>query len=316
MRHPNIRSVFFLDRKCINGKNQTKTGGPVTATDGRTEHGEYMNANRPTARSGQDKIPDMVRSYGHYLSSGLYDRRYPYPNRRTLGQLLRRLPSDGRFLDFGAGTGRYTLPLLQLTNASGVAHDICPGACRIMMERMDSFIGNGRLAIRDDSPNGLADAFPAAFDLVFLAFGVLGHVNGRANRRNVLSMLRRTLKPGGVLIASLPNRARRFRAEQRAALPRVRAGELEEGDVLYARGNDTGSIPMFYHLFTPSEVRREFGEAGFLIESLEPESLLPEKRVVSTPFVGWLDNLASDLLPTGFGFGLLAVARPLTDGGP
>jgi len=274
-----------------------------------------MNVNQPTARPEQDKIPDMVRSYGRYLSSGLYDQRYPRPNKRMLGQLLHHLPPGGRFLDFGAGTGRYTLPLLQLTDASGIAHDICPDACQIMTERMDGFIDNGRLTIRDDSPAGLADAFPAAFDLVFLAFGVLGHVDGRANRRSLLSMLRRTLKTDGVLIASLPNRARRFRAEQRAALSKIRAGELEEGDVLYSRANDAGTIPMFYHLFTPDEARREFHEAGFRVEGLEPESLMPERRVVSAPFAGWLDNLVSGLLPAAWGFGLLIIARPLMDEG-
>ena len=38
--------------------------------------------------------------------------------------------AGGRFLDIGGGTGRYTLPLLQLTGTSGVAHDICPLARR------------------------------------------------------------------------------------------------------------------------------------------------------------------------------------------
>ncbi len=273
-----------------------------------------MIADPLTERIGRDDIPNMVRSYERYLSSGLYDRRYPRPNRRTLGMLLRHLPVAGRFLDFGAGTGRYAEPLLRLTDAGGVAYDICPTACRIMTERMDGFVRDGRLAIRDDPLAPLSREFPAAFDLVFLAFGVLGHVSGRANRRDMLSVLRRTLKPDGVLIAGLPNRARRFRAELRAARRRVGGGELEEGDVLYRRGRSADAIPMFYHLFTPDEARSEFDAAGFRVEQVRAESVLAEEKVVSAPFVGWWDDLVCRLLPAACGFGFLVVARPRTTG--
>jgi len=47
----------------------------------------------------------MSYSYDAYISSVLYDRRYPAPNRRTLRRLLRLMPAEGRFMDFGAGTG-------------------------------------------------------------------------------------------------------------------------------------------------------------------------------------------------------------------
>ena len=193
---------------------------------------------------------------------------------RTLGMLLHHLPADGRFLDFGAGTGRYAEPLLQLTDASGVAYDICPTAGQILAERLGGFVKDGRLMIRDDSPASLSEEFRSAFDLVFLAFGVLAHVSGRANRQNMLSILRQTLRPNGVLIVGLPNRARRFRAERRAARRRVMDGELEEGDVLYQRGRNASTIPMFYHLFTPEEARREFDAAGLHVEHIEAESVL------------------------------------------
>ncbi len=274
-----------------------------------------MVADPPTERIGRDDIPDMVRSYERYLSSGLYDRRYPQANRRTLGMLLRHLPPAGRFLDFGAGTGRYSEPLLRLTDAGGVAYDICPTGGRIMTERMDGFVRDGRLAIRNGPWDSLSGEFPAAFDLVFLAFGVLGHIRGRENRRAMLSVLRRTLKPDGVLIAGLPNSARRFRTERRAARRRIADGrleELEEGDVLYRRGGAADAIPMFYHLFTPEEAHREFAAAGFRVDLLRAESLLAEEKVVSTPLVGWLDDLVCRFLPAICGFGFLVVARPRT----
>lgn len=274
-----------------------------------------MIADPLTERIACDEIPDMVCSYDRYIASGLYDRRYPRPNRRTLGMLLHHLPADGRFLDFGAGTGRYAEPLLQLTDASGVAYDICPTAGRIMSERLDGFVKDGRLMIRDDSPASLSEEFRSAFDLVFLAFGVLAHVSGRANRQNMLSILRQTLQPDGVLIAGLPNRARRFRAERRAAQSRVVDGELEEGDVLYRRGRNADTIPMFYHLFTPEEARREFEAAGFHVEHIQAESVWAEETVVSSAFVSWLDNVVCRSLPAAYGFGFLVVARSrMTEG--
>ena len=48
-------------------------------------------------------VPDVRGGYDTYISSGLYDRRYPRPNRRTLRKSLRCLREGGRFLDFGAG---------------------------------------------------------------------------------------------------------------------------------------------------------------------------------------------------------------------
>ena len=254
--------------------------------------------------------PDMSHSYDEYLASGLYDRRYPAPNRRTLRRVLRSMPADGRFVDFGAGTGRYTLPLLQHTSATGVAYDVCPTACHMLSERLASFVGSGRLDVRNADAAALAQSYPRGFDLALLAFGVLAHVAGRKERAALLASIREILKPDGVLVLSLPNARRRFHAEQRAAAPMVRDGDLEPGDVLYARRSEAGSIEMFYHLFSPAEARNELSSAGFRIDSIEPESLLPETAVVGNSALGRLDDLACALAPVAVGYGFLIVARP------
>ena len=260
--------------------------------------------------ASQPATPDMSSSYDAYLSSGLYDRRYPRPNRRTLRKLLRFMPMDGRFVDFGAGTGRYTLPLMELTRATGVAYDVCPTACRMLAERLDGFVGNGRLVVRNDELKELVESFRHGFDLALLAFGVVAHVAGQKERVGLLSSVREMLKPDGVLVLSLPNARRRFHAEQRAAAPMVRDGTLEPGDVLYARRSDAGNIQMFYHLFSPTEARHELSSAGFRIESIEPESLLPETTVVGYPLLGRLDDLTCAVAPASAGYGFLIVARP------
>ena len=270
----------------------------------------------PPARPDVPELPDMSGSYDRYISSGLYDRRYPRPNRRTLRKMKRSLPAGGRFLDVGAGTGRYTLPLLQVTGTSGIALDICPVARTTLAERLGEFVRAERLAIRGEDADALAADHPQTFDLALLAFGVLAHVAGRAERLRLLRAIRSMLKADGTLILSVPNARRRFRAEQRSSAPLVDAGKLEPGDILYKRGQDDGEIQLFYHLYTLAEVRDDLAEAGFRVTNVGAESLLSERTVVSNPLTGWLDAMACRIAPTSLGYDLLAVAKLQTSGTP
>ena len=274
------------------------------------EAGESASPARPDAA----ELPDMSGSYDRYISSGLYDRRYPRPNRRTLGKMKRCLPAGGRFLDVGAGTGRYTLPLLHVSGTSGVAHDICPVARKTLTERLGEFLADGRLVIRGEDPDAdaLAADHPQTFDLGLLAFGVLAHVARRAERMRLLRAMHTMLKADGTLILSVPNAGRRFRSEQLSAAPLIRAGKLEDGDILYKRRHNGHEIQMFYHLYTLAEVKRDLSEAGFRVENVGAESLLSERTVVSDPLTGWLDAMACLFAPASLGYDLLAVARPQT----
>ena len=288
--------------------------GKMTAA---TKPAEQTTADSaPPARPDVPELPDMSGSYDRYISSGLYDRRYPRPNRRTLRKMKRSLPAGGRFLDVGAGTGRYTLPLLQVTGTSGIALDICPVARTTLAERLGEFVRAERLAIRGEDADALAADHPQAFDLALLAFGVLAHVAGRAERLRLLRAIRSMLKADGTLILSVPNARRRFRAEQRSSAPLVDAGKLEPGDILYKRGQDDGEIQLFYHLYTLAEVRDDLAEAGFRVTNVGAESLLSERTVVSDPLTGWLDAVACRIAPASLGYDLLAVAKLQTSGTP
>ncbi|MDE0409284.1 MAG: class I SAM-dependent methyltransferase [Alphaproteobacteria bacterium] len=266
----------------------------------------------PSAHPQGPELPDMSGSYGRYISSGLYDRRYPRPNRRTLRKMKRCLVSGGRFLDVGAGTGRYTLPLLEMEGTRCVAHDISPVARETLAERLRDFVSDGRLVIRGDDPDNLAAELPEVFDLALLAFGVLAHVAKRKERLRLLRAICTMLKADGTLILSVPNAKRRFRAEQRDSAPLVREGTLEPGDVLYQRNQADGEIRLFYHLYTLDEVHSDLAEAGFQVASVGAESLLSERKVVSSRPLGWLDALACRFAPTELGYDLLAVAQPKT----
>ena len=288
--------------------------GKMTAA---TKPAEQTTADSaPPARPDVPELPDMSGSHDRYISSGLYDRRYPRPNRRTLRKMKRCLPAGGRFLDVGAGTGRYTLPLLQMTGTSCVALDICPVARTTLAERLGEFVRAERLVIRGEDADALAADHPQTFDLALLAFGVLAHVARRAERLRLLRAIRSMLKADGTLILSVPNARRRFRAEQRTSAPLVDACKLEPRDILYKRGQDDGEIQLFYHLYTLAEVREDLAEAGFRVTNIGAESLLSERTVVSDPLTGWLDAVACSIAPASLGYDLLAVAKLQTSGIP
>ena len=280
--------------------------------DGKTAEAAGSGEGGPSrlARANVLELPDVSGGYDHYISSGLYDRRYPGPNRRSLRIMKRLLPAGGRFVDVGAGTGRYALPLLHVAGTSGVAHDICPVARESLARRLGEFVAEGRLIVRGGEADALAADRPRAFDLGLLAFGVLAHVAGRAERLRLLRAMRSMSKEDGTLFLSVPNARRRFLREQAMAAPLIRAGKLAAGDILYKRRHEGGEIELFYHLYTPTEVTRDLREVGFRVASIGAESLLPERLVVSNPMTGWLDAAACGLAPASLGYDLLAVAKP------
>lgn len=251
----------------------------------------------------------MAASYDSYFETGLYDNRYPRPNRRVLRAALASLAHGGRFLDYGAGTGRYCFPLLAEANVQGVAADIS----RVARQRLAAHAAANGLASRLRVIDGgaedvLVEGSSQPFDLCMMTFGVLGHVDGKDNRLALLKTMRRVLRPGGRLLIGLPSAARRFKTEQRKARPQVEAGVLEPGDILYGRRTGSETIPLYYHLYSPAEIRADLALAGFRADSIEAESMLPEHAVVSNRFLGLLDDVACRVLPTGLAYGFLVTA--------
>jgi tRNA (uracil-5-)-methyltransferase TRM9 len=265
----------------------------------------------PPAAATDLAPPDMGRSYDDYFETGLYSRRYPAPNRRVLRLARRLVPAGGRFLDFGAGTGRYCVPLVESTGAACVAFDISTVALAGLAKRHGGLVADRRLALVGPR---LADleaevAANGRFDLALLAFGVLGHVAGRRQRLALMRGIGDMLTPGGRVLLSVPNALRRFRREQRACAAAVRAGRLEPGDILYRRDADDHAIDLYYHLYRLPEIRRDLADAGFTIDTLTAESVLSEHAVVCHPLVGRCDDVMSGLMPVGFAYGFLAVAH-------
>jgi tRNA (uracil-5-)-methyltransferase TRM9 len=244
-----------------------------------------------------------AQEYEFYFASGNYDRRYPRPNPTVLRIARGLLPRGGHLIDFGCGSGRY---LMTLRHHAGVAagFDVSETALALLRSKL-ARSGSGSVSILGPDPAEL-DAHVAErgrADVVLCLFGVLSHIEGRAARRETLGRLARLLDPSrGRLVISVPNRLRRFRREQRA----LRADEIR-----YSRRFGPRAIELPYKLFDPESFRAELREAGFAIERLVAESVVAEAGVARSPVLRTLDRLACPLLPAAWGYGLLAVARPV-----
>lgn len=227
-----------------------------------------------------------------------------------LGLVRSFLGPDARVLDFGCGTGRYVGPLLN-AGACVIGYDISSVALRTLAARYHQAVAARRLLPVGGTLEDLAAAVqPGSVDLALLMFGVLGHVRGAATRLHILKTIARFLGPAGKLIVTVPNAARRFRAEQARCAPLVARGKLEPGDILYRRQAGDGPVDLYYHLFEERELCRLLHDAGFGIERLGTESVLAERTVLTLPAGHLLDRALMALVPRRLAYGFAAVATP------
>lgn len=246
----------------------------------------------------------LKAAYQAYFLSGHYDRRYPRPNLTTWRRILAALTGQAHLLDFGCGSGRYLLPLRpHVARAAGF--DISVAALALLRERAMAAGWHG-LAIlgpeADDMQAYVEREGPA--DVVLCLFGVLAHIADPVERRSALDRMKAALKPGtGRLILSVPNRARRFLSEQRAAGPGA------DGLVEYQRHMGQTHLSLPYQLYDPARLRRELTAAGFSVISMRAESVLPESWLLNHRFARWLDQALTPFCPAAWGYGILAEAR-------
>lgn len=244
-----------------------------------------------------------IKQYEQYFDSGTYDRRYPLPNRRVMSILESLVTPDSIILDFGCGSGRYLLPLGEQTKLA-IGFDICSAALASAHERIHDGIVH-RYRIAGPKLEQLKDviASDGPVDLALCLFGVLAHIDDPSLRRDTLRTLRESLCPEhGKLVISVPNRLRRFRAEQRRFTGR--------NQITYLRQTEAGPLELTYRLYNTHDLQAELESAGFEVESIVAESLLPESVISRYPGLGELDHKLCQLLPASFGYGLLAIARP------
>ena len=261
----------------------------------------------------------VAKSYDHYYGSGLYDARYPRPNPPTYRRALRLASTASRILDFGAGSGRYALPLLDSTDAFLCAYDISADACMTLKAHASAAgVRSQRLLVTSD-----LDAARAAgpYDLALALFGVLSHIEASEDRMKILNSIFGLLAPGGVFLVTVPNAFRRFplhpsqvnhdseddgirscQASMRRYFPWPRL-------VIYRHDIENVQRPFPYYLYSRRGLASELSAAGFFLEILESDSILPERRLVRNPLLEPVDNVLCWLLPSWAGYGLRAVCR-------
>jgi tRNA (uracil-5-)-methyltransferase TRM9 len=261
----------------------------------------------PMNTSVCDAFP-LSRSYDQYYGSGLYSQRYPRFNANMLRLVRRFLPDRGQVLDFGCGNGRYAGPLLE-HGVPVTGYDISPIALQVLRSRFPTQVASGQLRTIGGSLSELRDSVaPASFDLALLMFGVIGHVRGDAVRQETLRAVARLVRPGGTIIVTAPNSARRFAQEQAACAPDVAHGSLESGDILYKRHTSSGPVDMYYHLFSPGSFARMIENAGLDIKWMGAESVMPERAVLTLPLGGLLDRALMAVTPLKRTYGFAVAA--------
>lgn len=260
----------------------------------------------------------MTELYDHYFTSHEYDQRYPKPNRSTLKFLFEQGAGEARdTLDYGCGSGRYALPLLQTTQSRLTCFDISSAA----IAELSRFIQDHPAAARVRLVAGQAERLDSLgdYDLVIMLFGVLSHIGDRTARLAALQQLRRLMRPEGRLILSVPSIFRRrpvelLKAQLLRTTGRARHTQKESGNIVFTREIDRGPRQFFYHLYSVAGLRAELMEAGFRVTALAPESLLPEWMVTQSSWLGKVDESLLPMLPASLGYGIRAVAVPISPG--
>lgn len=242
-------------------------------------------------------------SYQLYFTSGLYDQRYPSPNRTMWRRIEAFLTPETSVLDFGCGSGRYLLRLRGLVGRA-IGFDVSPAALETIRARSE---GWDELLILGPEAADLDTHIEHAgrVDVALCLFGVLGHITDAQARMDALMRIRRALKPGtGRLLISVPNGLRRFRTAQRQA-----AQGGPDGLVCYERRTGDGtSVVLNYQLFDPELLVRELAEAGFDLRRLGCESMLPESWLLHHAALRWIDGLITPFCPARWGYGIYAEA--------
>lgn len=252
-----------------------------------------------------------MKAYEDYYDSGYYDSRYPAPNKRTMSHLMNMInsiQSNGNeyinLLDFGCGSGRYAIPLLLMyPKIKLVGIDPSNSARSLIKERATHSGVADRLTLYSD----ISYCDNIVFDCVFMIFGVLSHITINSERAKLLTGINRVLKTDGALFCSVPNIYRRFPI---LVLKNIYANKnlINAGSISYKRNNEGRTLSLEYYLYSPSTLKEELLENGFRNIVTNPESIFPEKYVTNSNTLGYIDNAASSLLPSSFGYGISAIA--------
>lgn len=297
--------------------SKPQTDSPMSAPSPRlksatVEVRDVLDQGGPRAEAPSPRCEEMRTLYDAYFASHDYDLRYPRPNLGTMRFLRRHGAMQfGRALDFGCGSGRYALPLLEESGGRLTGYDISEGAIAAFAQRIKS----SPLAARLELIQGDVERIPTEprFDVILMMFGVLSHVGSHIERLALLRRLREMATADCRFFVTVPSIWRRRPFELLGSIPRHDRETL--GDIRFSRMIAGQQRSFHYHLYSMAGLRAELSEAGWKIEVHEAESILPEYLVTRSGLVGRVDRLLQRLVPTSLGYGIRVLARPAEGGG-
>jgi len=239
-----------------------------------------------SAPATAEEIRDVNRRY-HDGAAADYDAKWGIDwggvgAEQVLGKVRKALggapPAFGRALEVGAGTGYFSLHLLQAgVVREAVCTDISPGMVATLRANAETLGLDVEAAVADAEALPFADA---SFDVV-LGHAVLHHL---PDLDRAFAELRRVLRPGGtVLFAGEPSRhGDRLAAYPKRAAARVaplwrralRATPAPSGHADGGAENHRLEAVVDVHAFTPDELAGYARRAGFHDVRVTGEELL------------------------------------------
>lgn len=175
-------------------------------------------------------------------------------------QVLRKLPTNFRFIDAGGGTGRWTMKILQaFPHAQGLIYDLSASMTAQARASAERIGVADRLRIQNGRLEDVDQAVAPGFDLIFNFHNVLGFVQ---DPRIVVAQLRTLLNDKGMLVSFVPN-------SYHAAFFNLMLGKLDEARraLTANRSRFTDNMPDM-HFFTPTAIANLYREAGLAVERM------------------------------------------------
>lgn len=166
----------------------------------------------------------------------------------TIEQIEQRIPPPARIVDFGAGTGRLSIPL-----ASRGYQVVAVEPCKEMLDQLSRKSGAEQVATVVTSMQGFQSA--GQFDMALCVFTVLLYLLDEDALDKAIRSAACALRPGGYLMIDIPTRAvfqsnrQRTQEVDRSVTITPHGGDLfryEENTTVHSAGNPQSYTDAFF----------------------------------------------------------------------
>lgn len=190
----------------------------------------------------------------------------------TIQVISDRISSSGRIVDYGAGTGRLSIPLAQ-KGFDVTAVDPCEEMLNQLKQKKRNGMMLNAVCSKMQDYKGHME-----FDIALCVFTVLLYLLDEETLRKSLVAAHASLKPSGMLLIDIPSRAI-FQSYSRKdhLIDRTVSVIREQGDVFFYRedlkmrqsnGDESSYSDLFRIRYWPTEtVSKVLEEAGFFLDA-------------------------------------------------